>query len=445
MSFSVRPLAVLLGLLSVLGGAMLPRPVYAAPNLLTPLTDAQKWRLHTDGKARASLRREGAVDVITMTALDGVAYHGLFEYFGPTLEDGQTYTLRFRAKADAKRALLVYGLMAGGDYHCIGLDRTADLTTKWHTFQYTFFVTGRGHGTAIICPQFTVGNALGTTYLSDVSLVRAAAGTALTPPSDPPFWRLQRFDPAEAALTTSGTAQVATITKTDGEAWHVQLARLNAAVNDGVASTVKFRARANKPRDMMLMGGITDGDYHPICGQQFVALTTAWRDYTFRITPHNSAGHPVALPVFLLAKQAGTVWVDRVTVTSPDGPGQDAAVVRVPVPVPVRVIPAAPDAPLLLPRVGEIRLEGVIAPEDFGPDGFTLLAQQVIQPDGKVVTLPQTRLKVIHLDDLTSYRALDEKDAAGFSQASLKPGDAVSVIGRDTGVGKDLPARLVLR
>ena len=443
MSFSVRKAAALLGLLSVLGGAILPRPAASAPtpavNLVTPLSDAKNWRLQVGGKTRAYLRHEAGADVITTTTIDAVPYHGLLEYFHPALEDGQTYTLRFRAKADAKRALLVYGLMAGGDYHCIGLDRTADLTTEWHTFRYTFFVTGRGHGTAIICPQFTVGNALGTTYLSDVSLVRAAAGTALTPPSDPPFWRLQRFDPAEAALTTSGTAQVATITKTDGEAWHVQLARLNAAVNDGVASTIKFRARANKPRDMMLMGGITDGDYHPICGQQFVALTTAWHDYTFRITPHDSAGHPVALPVFLLAKQAGTVWVDRVTVTSSDGPGQDAAAVRVP------VIPAAPDAPLLLPRVGEIRLEGVIAPEDFGPDGFTLLAQQVIQPDGKVVTLPQTRPKVIHLDGLTSYRALDEKDAAGFSQASLKPGDAVSVIGRDSGVGKDLPARLVLR
>lgn len=437
MSFSVRTPAALLGLLCVLGGAVPPALPAPATNLVAPLSDAKNWRLQVGGKARATLKRVGAVDVITTSAVDPVAYHGLFQYFGPALEEGRTYTLRFRAKADAKRALPVYALMAGGDYHGIGLRQVAKLGPQWRTFEYTFLVTDRGDKAAIVCPQFTVGNAVGTTYLSDVSLVRAAVGAALTPPPDPPFWNLQRFDPAQAALTTEGTAQVATITKTDGESWHVQLARLSASVKDGVTSTVKFRARANKPRDMMLMGGVLDGDYHPICDQQYVALTTSWRDYTYRVTPHDSAGHPVGFPQFLLGKQTGTVWIDSLRVTSADDPGPDAA--------PVSAAPASPDVPLLLPRVGEIRLEGVIAPEGFGPDGFTLLAQQIIQPDGKVVTLPQTRPKVIHLGALTSYRALDEKDAAGFSQASLKPGDAVSVIGHDAGIGQDLPARLVLR
>ena len=434
MSFSVRTSAALIGLLSVFCGAALPRP--AAPNLLAPLTDSQKWRLHTDGKARASLRREGAVDVVTMSVLDGVAYHGLLEYYGPALEDGQTYTLRFRAKADADRTLPIYALMAGGDYHGIGLIQSAKLTPEWHTFSYTFTVANRGQGAAIICPQFTVGNAVGTTYISDVSLVRAAPGAAVTAPADPPLWHLQLFGPAQATLATEGTAQVMTITQTDGESWHAQLERLNTSVKDGVPLTVRFRAKADKPRDMMFAGVIKEGDYHSICDQQFVALNTAWRDYTFRVTPHGSAGHPISFPQFLVGKQTGTVWVDKLSVSSSD------AAPDVP---PTPAVAAAPDAPLLLPRAGEIRLEGVIAPDGFGPDGFTLLAQQVIQPDGKVVTLPQPRPKVVHLGDLTSYRALDEKDAAGFSQASLKPGDSVSVIGHDAGVGKALPARLVLR
>ena len=437
MSFSARRAAALLGLLSVFGGAALPRPAASAPNLLTPLTDGQKWRLHTDGQARASLRREGAVDVITMSALDGVPYHGLFEYFGPSLEDGQTYTLRFRAKADADRTLPVYALMAGGDYHGIGLIQSAKLTPEWHTFSYTFTVANRGQGAAIICPQFTVGNAVGTTYLSDISLVRAAPGAATTP-GDPPLWRLQLFDPAQATLATEGTAQVMTITQTDGESWHAQLERVNASVKDGVPVTVRFRAKADKPRDMMFAGVIKEGDYHAICDQQYVALTTAWRDYTYRVTPRASAGHPISFPQFLVGKQTGTVWVDKLTVSSSGTAAPDA---------PAAPVSAAPDMPLLLPRVGEIRLEGVIAPEGFGADGFTLLAQQVIQPDGRVVTLPQPRPKVVHLGDLTSYRALDEKDAAGFSQASLKPGDSVSVIGHDAGVGKDAsrPARVAVK
>lgn len=439
MSFSVRTSAALFGLLSGLGGAILPPPAVSAPakNLVAPLSDAKNWHLQVGGKARATLRRSGGVDSITTTAVDAVPYHGLFQYSGPALEEGQLYTLRFRAKADVRRILPVYALMAGGDYHGIGLRQVSKLGPEWRTFEYTFRVSGRGNA-AIICPQFTVGNAVGTIYLADVSLVRAAAGTAVTPPPGEPFWNLQRFAPAEATLTTQGTAQVTRITKTDGEPWHVQLTKLNASVKDGVPLTVKFRAKANKSRDMMLMGNISDGDYHPICDQQYVALETAWRDYTFRITPHDSAGHPVGFPQFLLGKETGTVWIDRVRVTSPDKPVSDAAAAPA-------AVPAASDVPLLLPRIGELRVEGIIAPDGFGPDGFTLLARRIIQPDGKTVTLPLARPKVIHLDAQTSYRALQEADAAGFSQASLKPGDSVSVIGQDVGVGKDLPARLVLR
>ena len=437
MSFSARTSAALLCVLA--GAALLPTALSApATNLLMPLADAKHWHLQVGGGARATLKRTGGVDVITMTAVDAVPYHGLFQYSGPALEEGQLYTLRFRAKADAKRDLPVYALMAGGDYHGIGLRQVATLSSEWRMFEYTFLVSDRSGG-AIICPQFTVGNAVGTTYLADVSLVRAAAGAVVTRPPDPPFWNLQRFDPAEATLATEGTAQVTTITRTDGESWHVQLGRLNASVKDGVPLTVRFRAKANVPRDMMLMGGVSDGDYHPICDQQYVALNTSWRDYTYRVMPHDSAGHPVGFPQFLLGKQTGTVWIDHLTVTSPDDPGTDANA------PPVPVAPVASDMPLLLPRTGEIRIEGVIAPDGFGPDGFTLLARQIIQPDGKIVTLPETRPKVIRLDGLTSYRALQEKDAAGFSSASLKPGDAVSVIGHDAGVGKELPARLVLR
>ena len=456
MSFSARTSATLIGLLSVFAGATLPPPAISGPNanLVTPLSDAKNWHLQVGGKARATLKRTGSVEIITTAAVDAVPYHGLFQYSysGPALEDGQVYTLRFRAKADTRRVLPIYALVAGGDYHGIGLRQAANLSSEWRTFEYTFLVSNRGSA-AIICPQFTVGNAVGTTYLADVSLVRAAVGSAVTPPPDPPLWHLQLFDPVTASLAAEGGAQVTTITKTDGLAWHAQLERLNASVKDGVTSTVTFRARADVPRDMMLTGVVKDGDFHAICGQQYVALNTSWREYTYHITPHGSAGHPVAFPQFLLGKQSGTVWIDHLLVTSQDdSSGDSVASTAVPAfpaaPPPAVSLPAAPPAlaaPLLLPRVGELRVEGVIAPDGFGPDSFTLLARRIVLPDGKKVTLPQTRRKVVRLDAQTSYRALQASDAAGFSQASLKPGDAVSVIGHDAGVGKELPARLVLR
>jgi hypothetical protein len=145
----------------------------------------------------------------------------------------------------------------------------------------------------------------------------------------------------------------------------------------------------------------------------------------------------VLFPQFLLGKQAGTVWIDQVIVEAPDDPKDD--VVQRDTPDATAFSPVF----LVLPRKGEIALNGIISANGFSAHGFTLMVQQIIQPDSSLVTLPAQRPKVVHLSAGTQYRALS--DNAPFAHASLKPGDALSIIGPDTGMGKPLAARLILR
>lgn len=415
-----------------------PVPVPAAPapkaetNLARPWTDARSWLLNLAGTATATVQRSPEKITVTTTGLDGTNWHVQLNQALLPLQDGQAYTLTFKAKADRARQMDVSGIVLGGDYHTIGLRQTASLTSEWQSFQYTFVAKDVGLH-RVLCPQFQMGDTLGTVTVTGLSLTPAAPGAPLTPPlPDPPYWLFQRFDPAQATSQSDGTMQVTTITATDGEPWHVQYGRGNAPVKDGVTYTVRLRAKADAPRDIMLGGGITDGDYHPIFDQQVLGLAPTWRDYEMKVTPHASAGHPVGFPQFLMGKQTGTVWIDKVSVQSGDDSPTPAAAASVPAPL----TPA-------LPQAGEIRVEGMILAGGFGPTGFSLLADRIIHSDGTATALPKPRPKRICLSATTLFQ--DAQEPTDFPRASLQPGQTVSVIGPDAGVGKELPARLVLR
>ena len=362
----------------------LPAPVSAespnSANLLAPLMNAKQWHLQVFGKAKATLTRTADVLVLQTSVVDGTDYDAQLQALGPALQEGQTYTLHFQAKANAKRSLPVYALVNQGDYHGIGLREVAPLSTRWRTFEYTFLAKDLGDGRKWVCPQFTLGNAVGTVYLANVSLVPAAPGAALTPLPDDNVWDLQKVAPADASIKNENGSHIVMIGKSDGEPWHVQLNHLGGGVQDGQVYTVHFRAKADSPRDMMLSGQVGDSDYHNILDQQYILINTDWRDYTFPVTPHNANGHSVLFPQFLLGKQPGTVWIDQVTVESPDDPKDDVIQRDTP------DVSASSVVFLVLPRKGEICLNGTVSANGFSAHGFTVMVQQIIQPDSKAMS-----------------------------------------------------------
>ena len=80
-------------------------PAPSTVSLVAPLSDAKRWHLQVFGKAKATLTRAGDVLVLHTSAVDGTDYNAQLQSVGPSLTEGQTYTLHFQAKANAQTLL----------------------------------------------------------------------------------------------------------------------------------------------------------------------------------------------------------------------------------------------------------------------------------------------------------------------------------------------------
>lgn len=150
------------------------------PNLVTSAADPTSWVVeqHNPGSA-ASLSAAGDALLADVTAVDGTAWHVQIDQVGLDLHDGETYTLSFRAKADSPRTMDVYAGLDQADWHHVGLDTSANLTTDWQTFKFTFDAaqTAPNHNRV----TFVLGDKAGQVWLSDVQLRPGASGLALGP------------------------------------------------------------------------------------------------------------------------------------------------------------------------------------------------------------------------------------------------------------------------
>ncbi|HLK61180.1 MAG TPA: carbohydrate binding domain-containing protein [Chthonomonadaceae bacterium] len=120
---------------------------------------------------------------VEVRAVDGTDWHVQTHQTGLDLKEGATYTVSFRAKADAPRSLPVTAGLDEADWHNIGLSATAALTTEWKAFHFTFAahdVVEKHNRIA-----FVLGGKTGTVWLSDVSIAPGPAGDVL-----PEGWNL---------------------------------------------------------------------------------------------------------------------------------------------------------------------------------------------------------------------------------------------------------------
>ncbi len=110
----------------------------------------------------------GKVLRVQVKTLGGQNWHLQLHQTGLDLTEGEPYTVSFWAKADRNRPLPVGVRLDTGDYHNIGLDATASLTTEWRQFTYAFTVnrSQRSHNRL----SFVLGDALGTVDLAGVIL-----------------------------------------------------------------------------------------------------------------------------------------------------------------------------------------------------------------------------------------------------------------------------------
>ena len=155
-------------------------------------SDAAAWSLEAQGNSAAAsntvpradaplgLPLRAAPDVqVNVTRVDDTDWHVQAHVTGLDFKDGHTYTISFRAKADAPRPMPVAAGLDEADWHQIGLATSADLTTDWKTFHFTFEAQGvvPDHGRV----AFTLGGRTGTVWISDLQVKPGAEGGGLLP------------------------------------------------------------------------------------------------------------------------------------------------------------------------------------------------------------------------------------------------------------------------
>lgn len=106
--------------------------------------------------------------------LGGADWHLQAGQNGLDLQDGESYTLRFWARADAPRALPFYASLDRAPWSSLGVSAQRDLTPQWQRFRISF--TARGTQPNANRFEFVLGKMLGDVWLADFSLQR---GTAL--------------------------------------------------------------------------------------------------------------------------------------------------------------------------------------------------------------------------------------------------------------------------
>jgi len=146
--------------------------------LLLPTNDLKSWNFAPAFPDQFKSTVDGNAIRLDVGKVEGDAWRTNFSQSSLLVEEGKSYVLSFKAKADKARIVTAILQNFGGDWHSVGLAQDVNLTTDWQTFSYPFTASGlTPDGTALF---IHIGQQTGTTWFSDFSL-KLASGTATTP------------------------------------------------------------------------------------------------------------------------------------------------------------------------------------------------------------------------------------------------------------------------
>jgi WD40 repeat protein/serine/threonine protein kinase len=138
-----------------------------APSVPPPVETFRLFSLELVEAAQGTLTPEGKAHRVDVTAVDGTPGHAQLSQVFDDLQEGATYTVRFRAKADTPRRMKLWGESAGPDRHGIGLDEEVSLSEDWQTYQCQFQAKNLKDWTKI---NFRLGNQTGTVWIADFTV-----------------------------------------------------------------------------------------------------------------------------------------------------------------------------------------------------------------------------------------------------------------------------------
>ena len=118
--------------------------------------------------ARADAHSAGVA--VEVTDVDGTAWHAQLIQPFDDLQEGATYTVRFRAKADVPRLVGLNAGIAEPNWHGIGLGMDVALTKDWQIYQYEFQAKNLAAWNVI---RFVLGDRKGTVWIADFTVTKA--------------------------------------------------------------------------------------------------------------------------------------------------------------------------------------------------------------------------------------------------------------------------------
>jgi hypothetical protein len=139
---------------------------------VTPSETIRPVSLIVQGAARATLNIDGNAYRVDVTAVDDTVWHMQLAQILDNLQEGATYTVRFRAKADASREIGIYAQRNGvPDWDCIGLNEAVALTDQWKNYEVQFRAKGLAAENLIV---FNLGQQTGTVWIDDFTVTKNA-------------------------------------------------------------------------------------------------------------------------------------------------------------------------------------------------------------------------------------------------------------------------------
>jgi hypothetical protein len=319
-------------------GEMNARAVFVAVGTAEPLpgdllgtsaSEPDKWEFSKSNRTAAdsTFKREDNTFKITVVGETNVDWHvQLAQFRTPT--PGQKYTVRFRAKADARRFINVGSdVMYKQPFTDLGLLEPIAVSPRWRQYQFTF--TGRpGEEGKNRLPLFSFGQRAGTVWLADITFAPGefplppALARQSPPPgtnlveeaSEPGTWLMFQQEGARGKLTKEQQALKMTITSASGVFWHLQLMHPGLDLEEGRTYTVRFLAKADTPRKMVVAGQLNNKDFHNIGLEETVALGTNWQQYNLKFTATKTEPGHSRVPAFCFGEKEGVVWISNIAV-----------------------------------------------------------------------------------------------------------------------------------
>ena len=136
----------------------------------------------------------------------------------------------------------------------------------------------------------------------------------LKPANDPDSWQLELSEGGKGEMKAEGDAIVFNVTETDGTNWHVQAYQTGIALKNGQDYTIKFKMKAPKASEIVVLGLINQDDWHEIGLHEELGPSDDFKPYEFTFTASDVVEDNNRIG-FILGADKGTVSIKELTLT----------------------------------------------------------------------------------------------------------------------------------